>query len=173
MEAPFGFSWIIEKYLAGLAFPESEEDLKWLRQNNIDLLISLTEEPPHRRHVNQAGLMLVHIPVVDFSAPSQSDLTMACEAIKKANDAGLGAAVHCMAGRGRTGTVLASWLVYQGMNSSDAIKKIRQLRPGSIETLDQEEAIHMFGRSLKTNNGLTDDPPTDPNPLKEGKKDTV
>jgi len=46
---PYGFSWVEEPLLAGLARPASEEELQWLRDHGIDLLISLTEEklPKH------------------------------------------------------------------------------------------------------------------------------
>jgi atypical dual specificity phosphatase len=136
-------------YLAAMAKPRVEEELRWLREHGIDVVISLTEEPPHRHLVNQVGLMQVHIPIIDFMPPTQADLQMAVDAIRKAKDSSLGAVVHCAAGLGRTGTILAGWFVAQGMHSSEAIKHVRQLRPGSIETEEQEEAIHLFGRELK------------------------
>jgi atypical dual specificity phosphatase len=144
-----GFSWIEKPYLAALAKPRSEEELRWLRDNGIDVLISLTEEPPPRRLINQAGLILVHIPITDFAAPGQNDLNTAIEAILKAKESGLGAAVHCGAGLGRTGTILAGWYVHTGLSSTDAISKVRQLRPGSIETPEQEEANQLFARERK------------------------
>lgn len=146
---PLYFSWVVKPYLAAMAKPRSVEELQWLRQHGIDILISLTEEPPHRHEVNQVGLMQVHIPVMDFTAPSQTDLQNAIEAIRKAKNSQLGAAVHCGAGMGRTGTILAAWFVAEGMTSTDAIKQVRQMRPGSIETEEQEEAIHLFARDVK------------------------
>src|SRR5262249_47033817 len=44
MPPPDGFSWIEQPLLAALARPSSAEDLLWLRQEGIELLISLTEE---------------------------------------------------------------------------------------------------------------------------------
>ena len=148
MEPAF-FSWVDQPFLAAMARPRSEEELRWLREHGIDVMITLTEEPPHRKLINQAGLMLVHIPILDFAAPTQNELQSAVDAIRKAKDAGMAAVVHCAAGLGRTGTILAGWFVAQGMSSSEAINHVRQLRPGSIETEEQEEAIHLFGRELK------------------------
>ena len=48
---------------------------------------------------------------------------------------------HCTAGLGRTGTFLAAYLVGEGMTAIEAIERVRTLRPGSIETDVQEEAI--------------------------------
>ena len=56
----------------------------------------------------------------------------------------MGVAVHCTAGKGRTGTVLAAYFVNAGLSAREAIQKVRTLRPGSIETPGQEEAIAEF-----------------------------
>jgi hypothetical protein len=42
MPQPLGFSWIEKPLLAAMARPEGPEDLDWLRQQGIELLISLT-----------------------------------------------------------------------------------------------------------------------------------
>ncbi len=63
---PYGFSWITEPLIAALALPESEEDLDWLRKHGIEVLISLTEDPPRPDWVEEAGLLLVHVPVTDM-----------------------------------------------------------------------------------------------------------
>lgn len=59
-------------------------------------------------------------------------------------------AVHCMLGHGRTGTMLACYLAKaQKMNGSDAIWEIRRLRPGSIETREQEQAVIQFCQRVR------------------------
>jgi atypical dual specificity phosphatase len=143
MPLPEGFSWIERPWLAALARP-TREDLHWLRQHGIDMLLSLTEEPPPRRDVDDAGLLLYHVPVEDMTAPSHDDLLRAITALLKARQKKLGVAVHCEAGLGRTGTLLACWFVQQGLSPAEAVRKVRKLRPGSIETADQEDIVRRF-----------------------------
>ena len=50
-------------------------------------------------------------------------------------------AVHCAAGLGRTGTLAAQLLVLQGVAPDEAILRVRQARPGTIETPAQEQAV--------------------------------
>ena len=78
--------------------------------------------------------------------PTDRQLDHLLETIKKANGAKMGVAVHCGAGLGRTGTVLAAYFVAQGLAPKEAVAKVRDLRPGSVETADQERAIEAFAR---------------------------
>lgn len=146
MSQPTGFSWIEKPRLAGLARPDGPQELAWLREQGIQLLVSLQEESLRRDWVNDAGLMLLHIPVEDMEAPTQEQIDRAVTAINRANQAGLGVGVHCGAGLGRTGVMLACYLVSKGLSAANAIARVRRLRPSSIETPSQEEAIAEFAR---------------------------
>lgn len=146
MPAPEGFSWVEKPHLAGLARPVAVEELQWLRQQNIQLLISLTEDPLRRDWINEAGLFCMHIPVEDMHSPTQAQIRLCLSAIAKANDQGMGAAVHCGAGLGRTGVLLACYHIPKGLTVQQAIARVRRLRPGSIETEEQEEAVLEFAR---------------------------
>lgn len=146
---PPGFSWIDRPHVAALAFPDAADDLQWLRRNGIEVLVSLTETPAPRQWVNDAGLMLVHVPVLDMAAPSPRQFETILDTIQRANKSGLGVAIHCAAGKGRTGTALAAYFVGQGLSAADAIEKVRGLRQGSIETTDQVQAVEEFERKRK------------------------
>jgi hypothetical protein len=81
----------------------------------------------------------------DMTAPSMSMLLdivqVALHEIKK----GSKLALHCHAGYGRTGTVIACILIAkEGMDSLAAIKLVRAKRPGSIQKVSQERIIHAF-----------------------------
>ena len=147
--APTGFSWIDKPRLAGLGAPREREDFVWLRAQGIELLISLTEDRPRRDYADDAGLLVFHVPIVDMDAPTQEQLDRCVSAIVKAHAREMNVAVHCGAGLGRTGSILAAYLVARGATSTVAIHRIRKLRPGSIETREQEDAIHVFAERHK------------------------
>ena len=146
MPAPNEFSWIDKPFIAGMARPGALDELRWLREQGIQLLLSLTEEPLRRDWINEAGLFAMHVPVEDLHPPSPKQIDLCLSAIAKARDQSLGVGVHCGAGLGRTGTILACYLVTQNQTARDAIARMRRLRPGSIETPEQEEAVEEFAR---------------------------
>jgi atypical dual specificity phosphatase len=150
MPPPREFSWIDKPWLAALALPEDQEDLDWLRSQGIQLLLSLTEDPPRRDWVNNAGLLGFHVPIPDMEAPTQEQLEICVSTIERANASSMGVAVHCTAGLGRTGAVLAAYFVKNGMKAQSAIAQVRELRPGSIETDEQAAAVAEFARRRKT-----------------------
>jgi atypical dual specificity phosphatase len=146
MAAPEGFSWIDKPHLAAMALPSSAEDVAWLRRQGIELIVSLTEDRLRRDWVNDAGLMVFHEPIPDMEAPSQEQLDRCVSVLERAIKQKLGVVVHCGAGLGRTGVILACYLIAQGMTAQNAMARVRRLRPGSIETEEQAEAILEFGR---------------------------
>jgi atypical dual specificity phosphatase len=150
MSRPYFFSWIDEPLLAASAEPAGPEQLAWLRTQGIDILVTLTEEPLPRTWVDGAGLMGVHVPVPDMDVPTVEQIEQVMTVIDKAKAAGMGVAVHCLAGRGRTGTILAAYFVRQGLSAREAMKKVRDLRPGSIEVTEQEDAIRAYERARRT-----------------------
>jgi atypical dual specificity phosphatase len=146
MSRPSSFTWIEKPLLGAMARPESAAELDWLRSQGVEVLLSLTEDPPRRDWVNDAGLMVVHVPVVDMEAPTPEQLDRAISAIARAHETQMGVAVHCGAGLGRTGVVLACYFITKGMTASNAIARVRRLRPGSIETDEQADAVAEFAR---------------------------
>lgn len=153
MSRPYFFTWVDEPLLAACSEPNAPEQLAWLRAEGVDILITLTEEPLPRTWVDAAGLMSVHVPIQDMDIPTVEQIEMVMSVIDKARAAGMGVAIHCLAGKGRTGTILAAYFVHQGLSAREAIRKVRELRPGSIEVPEQEDAIRAFERARRRGQG--------------------
>ncbi|HEY1378461.1 MAG TPA: dual specificity protein phosphatase family protein, partial [Gemmataceae bacterium] len=132
LSPPSGFSWIDRPHLAACARPDDPDELAWLRQQGIQVLLTLSEDRLRRDWVDAAGLLVMHVPIIDMDAPTQDQLDRCVSAIVRANERKMGVAVHCGAGLGRTGVVLAAYFVVRGLSASNAIARIRRLRPGSI-----------------------------------------
>jgi atypical dual specificity phosphatase len=150
MPPPLGFSWIEKPVLAASARPEAPDELSWLREQSIQLIVTLSEDPLPRLWVNDAGLFAMHVPVEDMHPPSQKQIDLIISAIDKAKSRNMGVAIHCTAGLGRTGTIVACYLVHQGMTGASALANIRDLRPGSVETEEQVEAVMEYARRTRT-----------------------
>ncbi|XP_042357060.1 dual specificity protein phosphatase 23b isoform X1 [Plectropomus leopardus] len=147
--APHNFSWVEPNKLAGLALPRMTAEYQYLLDNGIKHLVCLCERKPPN-HDTCPKLKLHHIKIPDFTAPSPSQIERFLSIVEEANSKGEGVAVHCMHGHGRTGTVLACYLVKtRKISGIDAIKEIRRLRHGSIETHEQEKAVVQFYQRTK------------------------
>ena len=138
------FSWLVEHKLAALSYPESEDAFTLVWKMGIRVLINLTEEPLPGEILRKVGILTEHIPIVDFTAPTLKQVEQALAMIHFYLERNMPVAVHCIAGLGRTGTILACYLVGEGISADEAITAIRRWRPGSIEMLDQEAVIHEY-----------------------------
>ncbi|MDP9357997.1 MAG: dual specificity protein phosphatase family protein [Chloroflexota bacterium] len=136
-------AWI-EPQLLGCRYPRRESALAGLAQQRVSLLVNLHERGHDPSRLARHGLLEVHLPVKDFSAPSPAQLEQGIVAIVGAVAAGQRVAVHCGGGLGRTGTLLACYLVHQGWSAEAAIARVRERRPGSIETAGQVAAVHAY-----------------------------
>jgi len=81
-----------------------------------------------------------HLPIADYSTPDaifeRAWLTHGRE-IRALLRAGCDIVVHCKGGLGRAGMIAARLLAELGMDPSDAIKEVRRVRKGAIETPSQ------------------------------------
>jgi atypical dual specificity phosphatase len=142
--------WIEADRVLGCAYPRRESALAGLRQQGIAVLVNLHERSHAPERLAQHGLTEVHLPVRDFTAPTPEQLGRGVEAIEQALANGHRVAVHCGGGIGRTGTLLACYLVRQGMGAAEAIARVRAMRPGSVETRAQVAAVEAYAANAKS-----------------------
>jgi len=140
-----GFSWIVEGELAAMPLPGRNrplaEDAAFLQREGVRTLVSLTEKPPDSAPLEEASIRQVLIPVPDYTAPTLAQMIEFVDLVADSAENKEPVGVHCTAGLGRSGTMSAVYLVAKGSSADDAIATIRQLRPGSIETDAQVDAV--------------------------------
>jgi atypical dual specificity phosphatase len=138
--------WVAPGVL-GCAYPRTERALATLSASGVRLLVNLHERPHDPARLGRHGLREVHLPVRDFAAPSSGQIERGVDAILGALAAGEAAAVHCGGGLGRTGTLLACYLASsEGLVAGEAIRRVRAIRTGSVETPAQAAAVDAWAR---------------------------
>jgi len=144
---PDNFSWLIPEKLAGSAIPTSFEEIKWVLDERIKSIVTIREEPLDNDWIKNINYL--HIHSNDMGVPEFDDLTRAVDFIHERITNNEPVMVHCLAGLGRTGTILACYLIkYEKLSANDSIQKVRESRPGSIQSFPQEEIIFQFEKFI-------------------------
>ena len=144
---PNNFSWLIEGKLAGSAIPTSFEEIKWLVDGGVKSIVTVREESLDDDWIKNINYL--HIHSNDMGVPEFEDLIKAVDFIHQRITNNEPVMVHCLAGLGRTGTILACYLIkYQKLSADDSIQKVRESRPGSIQSFPQEEIIFQFEKAV-------------------------
>ena len=154
VERPTNFSWVIPQKLAGSGLPSSFDQLTWLASNGIKCVITVREIPLPKvwfeKIDSQYGeLENYFLKTDDYNAPTIEEIHEVVEYIEQRIHANKPVLVHCAAGKGRTGTVLAAYFIKNdGLTPMEAVKKLRGMRPGSVQSERQEMAINTFYKFL-------------------------
>ena len=144
---PDNFSWLIAEKLAGSAIPTSFDEIKWALDEGVKSIVTIREESLDEDWIKDVNYL--HIHSNDMGVPEFDDLTRAVDFIHERITNNEPVMVHCLAGLGRTGTILACYLIkYQKLSADDSIQKTRESRPGSIQSFSQEEIISQFEKFI-------------------------
>ncbi len=149
--AHLNFSWVLEGCLAGAMGPASRRDLIFFQQQDIRAVLRMEESTISAEIWNMHD-MFESVP--DFSAPSLAQIDRMARWIEdQIENWERPVVVTCYAGIGRTGTVLAAYLVYMGYEPQRAIDLVREMRPGSIQTREQEQSVFDYAEHRKRTGG--------------------
>ncbi len=145
------FRWLIPGVLAGGPHLDPYGEPGQLARATADLalhgigaVISVVELP-----LALEGLEYLHAPTPDGEAPE--DLEHLCMFIDAAKQRGVATFVHCQAGQGRTGTVLAAYLIWsRGLRAWEAVDEVRRAyHTSAVESAAQLAALEVFARRHK------------------------
>lgn len=155
---PYSNSYWVEpgKLLAGeypgsFSSSTSRTRLRALLEAGIRTFIDLTR--PGDTDATYEGLLMdeaaelqveverKNIPVTDFGTPGVETMKTILDLIDASISTGRPVYVHCIAGRGRTGTVVGCYLVRHGMSGADAIDRIEELRQDTPDWLNKSPEV--------------------------------
>lgn len=149
---PRGFRWIVPGKIGTSPLPgaviDIQHDLAALRTVGVTMLITLTRGDLPQDSLAAHGLKNLHLPIYDREAPSINQLRMLAVRITRLIQSGEVLAVHCRAGLGRTGTVVAGWLIHEGLTADAALSRIRAIDKDYVQTEDQEAFLHKLEASF-------------------------
>ena len=138
--------WLLPGVLAGMPMPyihsdrrgkrggalrEYDDDLPLLYDAGVRSVVCLLNMPSDQCIYEAAGFRFLMEDIPNYKAPTHEQATRILAFIDGSPRA---AAVHCEGGLGRTGTILAAYLIHHGEDAETAIKKVRAVEPAAIET---------------------------------------
>ncbi len=96
--------------------------------------------PSLGQEIQNRGIAWRHLPIADYSVPGatfEQQWAVQGQEIRAMLRNGDDMLVHCRGGLGRAGMIAARLLVELGMDPEDAIRDVRRVRQGAIETPGQ------------------------------------
>ena len=137
---------------------DTEVDFKVLETWGAKILISLVEDreftslgvPDFKAMACAREFAWYHLPIADMGVPGEAfskSWAVCGPDILRALQHGERIIVHCAGGLGRSGMIAAKLMTAFGVAADDAMAQVRKLRPGAIETREQEHYV-LNGRDL-------------------------
>ncbi len=148
---PRGFRWMKKGALGGTPRPgiidETEHDLEALRRVGTTVLVTLETDRFPEARLAPHGIRGVSFPVDDMKAPSIAAAQGFCAEVARLLAAGEVVVLHCRAGLGRTGTMLAAQLIHEGSSALAALEAARRVEPRWVQSEEQVEFLERFARA--------------------------
>jgi len=131
-------------------------DLRAIRDWGASAIVSLMEGsefwllgvPDFEAKVT-AEFRWLWLPIADGGVPGEEFERRWAEAGPELHgrlEAGERVLIHCRAGLGRTGLVASQLLVEAGLTPLQALNAVRRARPGTVETIPQEQYVLLLPR---------------------------
>ena len=156
---PRNFLWLKPGLLAGTPQPglfvDLDYDLAALQRVGVAVLVSLTEKPLDAAALQPYGIEGIWFPIEDMGCPQMPAAAALCAQLEQhmVNDRPV--ALHCHAGMGRTGTMLAAQLIWEGATALDALESARRIEPRWVQSEQQVDFLanffHHLGKCAKPN----------------------
>jgi atypical dual specificity phosphatase len=151
--------WLIDGVLAGMGMPyiaadrrmnfggpldAYPDDLPLMHQAGVRAVVCLLNIPSDAPVFETAGFEFRCWPIPDGQPPTLEQAEDFVGFVKDCAARKVPVAAFCEAGLGRTGTMLASYLVMEGKGAREAIAQVRSRQPSAVETQRQILFVEQF-----------------------------
>ena len=137
--------WLRKGIIGGSQLPYTEDEIKEWKREGVKRVLVLPEDWEIEESwgsvdyyfsvLKSNGLDFLHVPIPDCGVPTDDQFTRIMRWLLSDKKGNL---VHCVGGLGRTGTILASYLILtEDFDADRAIDEVRSVRPGAIQTYEQ------------------------------------
>lgn len=147
-------TWVLDNFIAASSIAKNEEDIDSWKRAGVKAIVVLAEPQEIARYwrnvsnyfrvLENKGFEFNYSPIRDFHAPDLIQLEKLVEWIDAKVEENKPVLVHCRAGIGRTGTVIAAYFVKKGYEASEAIKKVRMIIPLALEVDEQVSVVYEY-----------------------------
>ncbi len=156
--------WVIPGVLAGMPMPflhpdrrmnrggnltKYDDDLTLLHRAGIRAVVSLLGISVDSFVYESAGFSFLDLPVPDGCAPTIDQASIFVRFVREQRSNNRPVAVHCEAGIGRTGTLIAVYLISEGESAVSAVQRIRAVEKSAVETTQQVGFLELYAAALR------------------------
>jgi len=145
--SPLEINWVIPRKLAGSSFPYSNE-LQILPSLNLMLVVNLTSRGlPNRlkKLLRASSVDFKRFPIPDFALPTPQIIHQYLQTVCETLQQDKAVLTHCIAGCGRTGTMIGLFLVTHGFSGEKALEIIHDVLGKTCpDTEKQTSLIHQY-----------------------------
>ena len=139
--------WITKEIAVGAA-PSSNAALNTIKRSGVEVILNLCVECGNLHEVERAaGFIVYWLPVSDAHTPELDELDAALEWLNGHVESGKRALVHCRFGVGRSGSIIAAYLLKRGFSLEHVLEKMKQT-PATPTSRNQRKLILEYAKKL-------------------------
>lgn len=127
-----------------------DNEIAFLHEQKIKRIISLTEDHHLKDQLSQY-FQLDHISIIDMGAPTIDQAQQLAEILENSESRGERLAVHCLAGIGRTSTMLMGAEILRGKSFEALLRQIQTQNPAYAFVGAQADFIRKLNSEIKNN----------------------